>query len=133
MPLLSCAADMFKLYVNLGYFVVCCSMYYKALVFCLTHGSWQSRRQAQASCRKILAVLGGAAISLDILREFRQVLNTQEVGSHSEIEKRNYFLNNQKENQILKKNLLFFFKSNKITYMDGCLTILKTLLIYTLH
>ncbi|XP_013411317.1 eIF-2-alpha kinase activator GCN1 [Lingula anatina] len=53
--------------------------YYRALIYGLTHGTWQLRKHSKASARKLLSILGGAKIAVGLVQEFRKLLAEQKV------------------------------------------------------
>lgn len=53
--------------------------YYRALVFCLTRRQWSVRSVTISTVKKLLAMLGGAQISIALIAEFATLLDTQNV------------------------------------------------------
>ncbi|XP_060079689.1 stalled ribosome sensor GCN1-like [Ylistrum balloti] len=49
--------------------------YYKAIVHCLVHKSWEVRKATAASVKRLLGQLGGTAISLALLDQFKVFLS----------------------------------------------------------
>ncbi|XP_069136043.1 stalled ribosome sensor GCN1-like [Argopecten irradians] len=48
--------------------------YYKAIVHCLMHKSWEVRKATAASVKRLLGILGGTAISLALLEQLKVFL-----------------------------------------------------------
>ena len=60
---------------------ICCSGYYKAFVYALTHGSYPYRKLVKYSAKKLLSALGGGKIAVQLLKQFHELLSTQKVNT----------------------------------------------------
>ena len=67
----------------------CCAReYYRAVVHVLARGPYEQRKHAAGCIKKMLAVLGGAQISVALIKEYTSFLQTQTVsreGFHSRV------------------------------------------------
>lgn len=59
------------------------SLFYKALIFVLTHSSYEIRRPVSSKIKKVISSIGGAHVSIALVKEFRAFLLSQKLNSLS--------------------------------------------------
>ncbi|XP_050410272.2 eIF-2-alpha kinase activator GCN1 [Patella vulgata] len=85
-----------------------CKPYHKALIYCLTRNSWCVRKTAMASIKRILSLLSGTNIPLDLIAELGELIETQKVSDYQQYMKQDeeWKESNQESSRVISPKIL---------------------------